>query len=78
MMKPTSNLPEHGNRTHIVRSAMDNGNRSLENNKRYSVNQYLHLITLGVRDFADTDDFRWEVAYNPFFLFNESGNLLLK
>ena len=161
----------------MVRSAMANGNRSLENNKRHSVNQYLHLITLGVRDFAesykfysetlgwkassasqddvaffqaggvvcainpleklaedalvspkgsgfsgvtlaynagsesevneiisnlkskgvkiikepqkafwggysshfaDPDDFRWEVAYNPFFPFDESGNLHLK
>ena len=24
--------------------------------------------------FADPDDFRWEVAYNPFFQFDESGN----
>lgn len=27
--------------------------------------------------FADPDDFRWEVAYNPFFEFDESGNLKL-
>ncbi len=27
--------------------------------------------------FADPDDYRWEVAYNPFFLFDESGNLKL-
>ena len=27
--------------------------------------------------FADPDDYRWEVAYNPFFPFDESGNLKL-
>jgi uncharacterized protein len=27
--------------------------------------------------FADPDDYRWEVAYNPFFVFDESGNLKL-
>lgn len=27
--------------------------------------------------FADPDDNRWEVAYNPFFAFDESGNLTL-
>ena len=27
--------------------------------------------------FADADDNRWEVAYNPFFLFDENGNLKL-
>lgn len=27
--------------------------------------------------FADPDDHLWEVAYNPFFPFNESGNLKL-
>ena len=27
--------------------------------------------------FADPDDFRWEVAYNPFFAFDENGNLAL-
>jgi len=27
--------------------------------------------------FADPDDNRWEVAYNPFFPFDESGNLKL-
>ena len=27
--------------------------------------------------FADPDDNRWEVAYNPFFAFDESGNLKL-
>ncbi len=27
--------------------------------------------------FADPDDFRWEVAYNPFFAFDENGNLKL-
>jgi len=27
--------------------------------------------------FADLDDYRWEVAYNPFFPFDESGNLKL-
>ena len=25
--------------------------------------------------FADPDDYRWEVAYNPFFAFDEKGNL---
>lgn len=25
--------------------------------------------------FADPDDFRWEVAYNPFFAFDAEGNL---
>jgi hypothetical protein len=25
--------------------------------------------------FADPDDYRWEVAYNPYFPFDESGNL---
>jgi len=25
--------------------------------------------------FADPDDYRWEVAYNPFFSFDENGNL---
>jgi hypothetical protein len=24
--------------------------------------------------FADPDDYRWEVAYNPFFAFDENGN----
>ena len=24
--------------------------------------------------FADPDDYRWEVAYNPFFQFDENGN----
>jgi catechol 2,3-dioxygenase-like lactoylglutathione lyase family enzyme len=28
--------------------------------------------------FADPDDYRWEVAYNPFFPFDENGNLKLK
>jgi uncharacterized protein len=28
--------------------------------------------------FADPDDYRWEVAYNPFFAFDESGNLSLE
>lgn len=28
--------------------------------------------------FADPDDNRWEVAYNPFFQFNENGNLITK
>ena len=28
--------------------------------------------------FADPDDYRWEVAYNPFFEFDESGNLKLE
>ena len=28
--------------------------------------------------FADPDDYRWEVAYNPFFLFDENGNLKLE
>ena len=28
--------------------------------------------------FADPDDYRWEVAYNPFFPFNENGNLNLE
>jgi catechol 2,3-dioxygenase-like lactoylglutathione lyase family enzyme len=28
--------------------------------------------------FADPDDYRWEVAYNPFFPFDESGNLKLE
>lgn len=27
--------------------------------------------------FADPDDYRWEVAYNPFFIFDESGDLKL-
>jgi catechol 2,3-dioxygenase-like lactoylglutathione lyase family enzyme len=27
--------------------------------------------------FADPDDYRWEVAYNPFFPFDEHGNLNL-
>lgn len=27
--------------------------------------------------FADPDDYRWEVAYNPFFVFDESGNVKL-
>lgn len=27
--------------------------------------------------FADPDDFLWEVAYNPFFPFDENGNLNL-
>lgn len=27
--------------------------------------------------FADPDGFRWEVAYNPFFEFDEKGNLKL-
>ncbi|MBK7454961.1 MAG: VOC family protein [Anaerolineales bacterium] len=28
--------------------------------------------------FADPDDYHWEVAYNPFFAFDESGNLELE
>jgi uncharacterized protein len=28
--------------------------------------------------FAGPDDYRWEVAYNPFFEFDESGNLKLE
>lgn len=28
--------------------------------------------------FADPDDFRWEVAYNPFFGFDENGHLKLE
>ena len=28
--------------------------------------------------FADSDDYRWEVAYNPFFPFDENGNLKLE
>jgi catechol 2,3-dioxygenase-like lactoylglutathione lyase family enzyme len=28
--------------------------------------------------FADPDDFRWEVAYNPFFAFDENGSLKLE
>ena len=28
--------------------------------------------------FADPDGFRWEVAYNPFFPFDEQGNLKLE
>lgn len=28
--------------------------------------------------FADPDDFRWEVAYNPFFEFNKNGSLKLE
>jgi catechol 2,3-dioxygenase-like lactoylglutathione lyase family enzyme len=28
--------------------------------------------------FADPDDFRWEVAYNPFFAFGENGSLKLE
>ena len=28
--------------------------------------------------FADPDDYRWEVAYNPFFAFDENGNLKLE
>ena len=27
--------------------------------------------------FADPDDYRWEVAYNPFFPFDDNGNLRL-
>jgi uncharacterized protein len=27
--------------------------------------------------FADPDDYRWEVAYNPFFAFDENGDLKL-
>ena len=27
--------------------------------------------------FSDPDDYRWEVAYNPFFEFDENGNLKL-
>lgn len=27
--------------------------------------------------FADPDDYRWEVAYNPYFPFDENGNLKL-
>ena len=27
--------------------------------------------------FADPDEFRWEVAHNPFFAFDENGNLKL-
>ena len=28
--------------------------------------------------FADLDDYRWEVAYNPFFPFDENGNVRLE
>jgi uncharacterized protein len=28
--------------------------------------------------FADPDDYHWEVAYNPFFPFDENGNLKLE
>jgi uncharacterized protein len=28
--------------------------------------------------FADPDDYLWEVAYNPFFAFDEDGNLKLE
>jgi uncharacterized protein len=28
--------------------------------------------------FADPDDFRWEVAYNPFLAFDENGSLKLE
>lgn len=28
--------------------------------------------------FADPDEYRWEVAYNPFFAFDENGNLNLE
>ena len=28
--------------------------------------------------FADPDDYRWEVAYNPYFQFDENGNLRLE
>jgi uncharacterized protein len=28
--------------------------------------------------FADPDDYRWEVAYNPFFAFDGNGNLKLE
>lgn len=28
--------------------------------------------------FTDPDDYRWEVAYNPFFPFDENGNLKLE
>jgi len=28
--------------------------------------------------FADPDDFRWEVVYNPFFAFDENGSLKLE
>jgi len=28
--------------------------------------------------FSDPDDYRWEVAYNPFFPFDENGNLKLE
>jgi uncharacterized protein len=28
--------------------------------------------------FADPDEFRWEVAYNPFFAFDENGSLKLE
>lgn len=28
--------------------------------------------------FADPDDYRWEVAYNPFFEFDDDGNLKLE
>ena len=28
--------------------------------------------------FADPDDYRWEVAYNPFFPFDENGSLKLE
>jgi len=27
--------------------------------------------------FVDPDDYHWEVAYNPFFVFDENGNLKL-
>ena len=28
--------------------------------------------------FADPDDYRWEIAFNPFFPFDENGNLKLE
>jgi uncharacterized glyoxalase superfamily protein PhnB len=28
--------------------------------------------------FADPDDFRWEVAYNPFLAFDENGSLKME
>ena len=33
--------------------------------------------SLGLDTSFDPDDYRWEVAYNPFFSFDESGNLKL-
>ena len=46
------------------------------------MNQHLHLITLGVKDFEKSRGFYaetlgWEMAHNQFFPFDESGNLRL-